>query len=297
MKDFAGKVAVVTGAASGIGRALADRCAQEGMEVVLADIEQSALDRAAAEIAATGATVLAVRTDVSKAEDVAALARKTVDTFGGVHLLFNNAGVGAGTTAWGSSLRDWEWVLGVNLWGVIHGLHSFVPLMLSQGGEGHIVNTASIAGLVSGPGLAAYKVSKHGVVSLSETLYAELQQAGVPIGVSVLCPFWVQTKIMDAERNRPAALQNAPDEQVISPEIAARIAAVRQAVDQGIPPEQAAAATFAAIREGQFYVVVPAEAYPIAQARAADILYHRSPGDTAREHEARAAAPAANPAG
>ncbi|HEX6607659.1 MAG TPA: SDR family NAD(P)-dependent oxidoreductase [Chloroflexia bacterium] len=297
MKDFTGKVAVVTGAASGIGRALADRGAQEGMKVVLADIEQSALDRAAAEIAATGAAVLAVRTDVSKAEDVDALARKAVDTFGGVHLLFNNAGVGAGTTAWGSSLRDWEWVLGVNLWGVIHGLHSFVPLMLSQGGEGHIVNTASIAGLVSGPGLAAYKVSKHGVVSLSETLYAELQQAGAPIGVSVLCPFWVQTRIMDAERNRPAALQNAPADQDIPPEIAAGVAAMRQAVDQGIPPEQVAEAAFAAIRDGQFYVVVPAEAYPIAQARAADILYHRNPGDTAREHEAMAASPEATPAG
>src|SRR5689334_1941764 len=181
MKDFAGKVAVVTGAASGIGRALADRCAQEGMKVVLADVEESALVRAADEFRATGAPILAVRTDVSKAEDVEALARKTVETFGGVHLLFNNAGVGAGTTAWETSLRDWEWVLGVNLWGVIHGLRSFVPIMLSQGSEGHIVNTASIAGLVLGPGLAAYKVSKHGVISLSETLYGELQQASVAI--------------------------------------------------------------------------------------------------------------------
>jgi NAD(P)-dependent dehydrogenase (short-subunit alcohol dehydrogenase family) len=297
MKDFAGKVAVVTGAASGIGRALAGRCAQEGMKVVLADIEDSALERAAGEISATGAAVLAVRTDVSKAEEVDALTRKTVDTFGGVHLLFNNAGVGAGTTAWGTSLRDWEWVLGANLWGVIHGLHSFVPVMLSQGGEGHIVNTASIAGLVSGPGLAAYKVSKHGVISLSETLYSELQLAGAPIGVSVLCPFWVKTRIMDAERNRPPALQDPSAGQTLSPEIVAGIAAMRQAVDQGIPPEQAAGAAFAAIREGQFYVVVPAEAYPMAQARAADILYHRNPGDTEREHRATTASPAANPAG
>lgn len=285
MKDFAGKVAVVTGGASGIGRALADRCANEGMKVVLADIEESALKQAADEIkaGAAKADVLAVRTDVSKADDVEALAHQTLETFGGVHLLFNNAGVGAGTTAWGTSLQDWEWVLGVNLWGVIHGLRSFVPIMLKQGDEGYIVNTASIAGLISGVGLAPYKVSKHGVVSLSETLYAELQQAGAPIGVSVLCPSWVKTKIMDAERNRPASLQNAPSDRISDPQILAAIAQMRKLADEGISSEQVADETFSAIRENQFYIVLPADAYPMAQARAADILNGRNPGDTARE--------------
>lgn len=192
MREFHGKVAVVTGAASGIGRSLAERCAQEGMRVVLADVEEGALTQTAESLRSSGADVRAITTDVSRAGDVEALARKTVEAYGGVHLLFNNAGVGGGTTAWGSMLADWQWVLGVNLWGVIHGVHSFVPLMLQQGDEGHIVNTASIAGLTGGPGLAVYKVSKHGVVSISETLYHELALQGAKIGVSVLCPGWVR---------------------------------------------------------------------------------------------------------
>ena len=153
MKDFQGKVSVVTGAASGIGRALAEKSAQQGMKLVLADVEENALKQAETELRGIGADVLAVQTDVSKATDVEELAQQAFDTYGAVHLLFNNAGVGAGTTIWESSLTDWQWVLGVNLWGVIHGVHYFVPRMLAQGSEGHIVNTASSAGLIASSGL------------------------------------------------------------------------------------------------------------------------------------------------
>src|SRR5207248_8286700 len=223
MKDFQGKVAVVTGAASGIGRALAGKSMQEGMKVVLADVEESALKQAEDELKASGAEVLAVRTDVSKAGEVEALAQQAFATYGAVHLLCNNAGVGAGTTVWGSSLADWQWVLGVNLWGVIHGIHFFVPRMLAQGSEGHIVNTASAAGLISSPGLGIYKVAKHGVVTLSETLALELAARGAKLKASVLCPEWVNTRIMDAERNRPQGLRNAPAEQPVRPELVATV--------------------------------------------------------------------------
>ncbi len=177
MQEFRDRVAVITGAASGIGRALAQRCAQEGMKVVLADVEESALIETAAEVRASGAPALAVVTDVSNIRAVEALAQQTLDMFGAVHLLCNNAGVAAGTTIWDSTLADWEWVLAVNLWGVIYGVRVFVPIMLSQDTDCHIVNTASIAGLIAGPGLGVYKVAKHGVVTLSETLYYELARS------------------------------------------------------------------------------------------------------------------------
>ena len=206
MKEFKGKVAVITGAASGIGRALADRCVQEGMKVVLADVEVETLAKTEASLKASGATVLAVQTDVSQARDVAALAQKTLEVFGAVHLLCNNAGVGTEAAIWESTLEEWEWVMGVNLWGVIHGVRTFVPLMLAQDTECHIVNTASMAGLISGPGLGAYKVTKHAVVTLSETLYHELAERGARVKVSVLCPGVVNTRIMESARNRPGHL-------------------------------------------------------------------------------------------
>src|SRR5207253_1302564 len=179
------------------------------------------------------AQVLAVHTDVSKILDVEALAQKTMATYGAVHLLFNNAGVGAGTIIWESTLADWEWTLGVNLWGVIHGIRTFVPLMLEQQTEGHIVNTASMAGLTSGPGLGIYKVTKHGVVTLSETLYHELALRGSHIKVSVLCPGFVSTQIMDSARNRPVQLQNEPTEEHMGPDSEAMVQFMRQAVEAG----------------------------------------------------------------
>ena len=178
MKELRGKVAVVTGAASGIGRALAGRFAAEGMKVVLADVEGPALAKAESELRAGGATVLAVAADVARAEAVDALAARTLEAFGGVHVLCNNAGVYASGLSWERPLADWEWVLGVNLWGVIHGVRAFVPIMLRQGSEAHIVNTASVAGLISGPFSAPYNVSKYGVVALSESLHYELALAG-----------------------------------------------------------------------------------------------------------------------
>src|SRR5919202_6367420 len=193
--------------------------------------------------------VLAVPTDVSRAADVATLAEKTMAAFGGVHLLFNNAGVGVGGAIWEVSEADWAWILGVNLWGVIHGMHVFVPLMLAQGHEAHIVNTASIAGLTASPGLGPYKVTKHGVVTLSETLQYELALRGAPIKVSVLCPGWVQSRIADFERYGRASVDPR------SPEEAAASEAVRQAVAAGMTPLELADHVFAAIRAEQFYIL------------------------------------------
>src|SRR3954449_6626026 len=206
MKDLKGKVAVVTGAASGIGNAVATRFAQEGMKVVLADIEEGPLADAEKALAETGANVLAVPTDVTKGDQMDTLAQKTFDAFGTVHVIHNNAGVATGGMMWTLTEADWQWVLGVNLWGVIHGVRVFVPRMVEQA-EGHVVNTASRAGLTSAPMMGPYNVSKHGVVTLSETLAAELALHGSPVKVSVLCPGWVNTRINEAERNRPPELQ------------------------------------------------------------------------------------------
>ncbi|GHO99399.1 short-chain dehydrogenase [Reticulibacter mediterranei] len=277
MKTFQGKVAVITGAASGIGRALAERCAQEGMKVVLADIEEQALLQASQDLAAQGAQTLAIPTDVSQAEEVETLARKAFETYAGVHLLFNNAGVGAGQTAWESTLADWQWVLGVNLWGVIHGIRSFVPRMLESRAEGYIVNTASMAGLTSGPGLSVYMASKHAVVSLTETLYHELTLSGASIGVSVLCPGFVKTHIQDAERNRPAHLQNAPGEQKqLSQEEQEEAQILKRAIQKGISPKYQAEMVFEAIREERFYIYPPEFKRGI-QTRMEDILQLRNP--------------------
>ena len=277
MKEFRGKVAVVTGAASGIGRGLAERCVQEGMKVVLADVDEAALSQTERELKEAGADVIAVRTDVSKAVDVDALAQRALGAFGAVHLLFNNAGVGAGTTVWESTLEDWQWVLGVNLWGVIHGVRTFVPLMLKQADECHIVNTASMAGLVSGPALGVYKVTKHGVVSLSETLCCELALMKAKIGVSVLCPAGVNTRVMDSERNRPAELQNAPASGSAHPVVAQAEAMLRQLVETGLPPSQVAETVFDAIRNERFYILTHADWKSFVQKRMDDILQERNP--------------------
>jgi NAD(P)-dependent dehydrogenase (short-subunit alcohol dehydrogenase family) len=276
MKDFQDKVAVVTGAASGIGHALAEKSAQEGMKVVLADVEERALKQAEEELKASGADVLAVQTDVSKAADVQTLAKLAFATYGGVHLLFNNAGVGGGSTVWESSLADWQWVLGVNLWGVIHGVHYFVPRMLEQDTEGHIVNTASIDGLVSSPG-GIYTVSKHGVVALSETLYYQLTLGGAKLKVSVLCPGFVNTRIMDAARNRPAELQNDQAERKVSPQEERIVQFIRQATQAGMPPPQVADIVFKAIRDETFYILPHPQWKEAIRTRMEDILQERNP--------------------
>ena len=208
MKDFQGKVAVVTGGASGLGRAMAQRFAREGMRIVLADVQQDALDRTVAEFTREGYSAIGVRCDVSKTAEVDALRDATLERFGKVHVVCNNAGVAPGGLAWESTIADWEWCLGVNVHGVIHGLRSFVPVMLAQGEEGHIVNTASVAGLISPPSMAIYCVSKHAVVTLTECLHHDLASKSDKVKASVLCPAYVPTAIADSERNRPADLKN-----------------------------------------------------------------------------------------
>ena len=277
MKEFAGKVAVITGAASGIGRALAERAAQEGMKVVLADVEEPVLAQTEQDLRTAGATVLAVRTDVSKVDDVEALAQKTLNAFGAVHLLFNNAGVGAGSTIWESSLADWQWVMGVNLWGVIHPLRTFVPIMLAQDTEGHIVNTASIAGLLPYHPGAPYQVTKHAVVALSENLYYSLAGTNAKIKASVLCPGWVNTQIMDSARNRPLELQNELMNESMSPEAEAITQGMRQAAQAGMSPQQVADDVFKAIQAEQFYILTHPEFNPGVQKRMEDILQQRNP--------------------
>jgi NAD(P)-dependent dehydrogenase (short-subunit alcohol dehydrogenase family) len=258
MTEFSGKVAVVTGSANGIGLALARRFAQEQMRVVLADIEAEPLEAAETEIRAMGATALAVRTDVSRSEDVDRLAARVLDTFGSVHIICNNAGVGAaGGFIWEYSPEDWQWLLGVNLWGVIHGIRAFFPILLKQGEEAHVVNTASIAGILSGPFSGAYKASKHAVVAISEVLNAELAAINAPIRVSVLCPGGVNTRIMDAARNRPAELTKAHTE--LSPAAQGYMDALRTMVETGMSPDDVANRVVAAIRRNDFYILPHAE--------------------------------------
>ena len=210
MEDVAGKVAVITGAAGGIGRGMAEAFAAAGMKVVLSDVEEPALTETTKALRSQGADVHAVVTDVSKPDQVQALAEESVERFGAVDVLCNNAGIGVpSASSWETSLDDWKWTIEVNLMGVIHGVRSFVPIMLEQGSESHIVNTASMAGLIAGGDIASYAVTKFGVVALSEHLYLELEGAGAKTKVSVLCPGFVATNIMDSERNRPADLQDA----------------------------------------------------------------------------------------
>lgn len=278
MKEFKDKVAVITGAASGIGRALADRCAQEGMKTVLADLEVESLAKAEESMKAAGATVLAVRTDVSQAGDVEALAKKTLETFGAVHLVCNNAGVAVDAAIWESTVADWTWVMGVNLWGVIHGVRVFVPIMLAQDTECHIVNTASLAGLISGPGVGVYKVTKHGVVALSETLYHELAERGAKVKVSVLCPGFVNTRILESARNRPLHL---PTTEPLDPVSGGRSEALHRLVPAGLPPGQVADAVFGALCKDQFYILTHPEGKESIRTRMEDILQERNPSPPA----------------
>lgn len=278
MQEFQDKVAVVTGAASGIGFALAERFAREGMKVVLADVEVDALARAEAELRGRGATVLAVRTDVRQASEVEALAEQTLAAFGGVHVVCNNAGVVVFKSAWEHTLADWEWVLGVNLWGVIHGVRTFVPIMLRQGTEGHIVNTASMGGLVTGPFFGSYIVSKHGVVALSENLSRELARIGAPVKVSVLCPNVVRTNIMDSARNRPLALTNPEEASPASAEAQGVDAEIRKYLEEeGFAPAQIADHVVAAIRADTFYILTHPETKEAVRVRMERILEGRNP--------------------
>jgi NAD(P)-dependent dehydrogenase (short-subunit alcohol dehydrogenase family) len=282
MKEFRGKVAVITGGASGIGYAISERCVKEGMKVVVADIEKAALTQAEKALKSGGANILTVQTDVSKAKDVEVLARKAFDAYGKVHLLFNNAGVDQHGTVWERTLADWQWVIGVNLWGVIHGVRFFVPMMLEQNTEGHIVNTSSIAGLISGPNMGIYNASKLGVLSLSQTLYHELAMAGSKIKVSVLCPGFVNTRIMDAARNRPVELQNDPTEEKREPEFGKQEQLMREKTQGGMSPNQVADSVFDAIINEKFYIFTHPELKDVVRIRMEEILLERNPSHLMR---------------
>lgn len=276
MKEFKDRVAVVTGGASGIGRAMAARFASEGMKVVLADVEDEPLERAVSELRAEGAQAAGKKTDVSDPDQVRALAEFTLDTFGGVNVLCNNAGVGAGGLSWQQPLADWEWVIGVNLWGVIHGVRTFIPIMIERGEEGHIVNTASLAGLISGPSTTIYSITKHGVVTLSESIYHELALVKAKIGVSVLCPAWVRTGIADAERNRPER-HKAAGAGAANPQGKMIDQMIRQFLTKGQEPEAVAGKVFEAIRDDRFYILTHPEWKGQIRRRMEEILDERNP--------------------
>ena len=256
MQDFAGKVAVITGAASGIGKALTEKCVAEGMHVVMADIEEAVLEKAAAELqATTNNQVLPIVTNVAIEDEMRKVRDEAVETLGGVHLLFNNAGVGGGGNSWNATQKDWDWVFGVNLWSVIYGLRVFVPQMIAQETPCHIVNTASIAGIIGGSTNALYSVTKHGVVALTENLSVDLKAEDTNIGCSVLCPGFVNTNIFNSGRNRPADLANREDPQPLTPEDEQRIAMFQEILRQGMQPAEIAEIVFDAIRADRLYIL------------------------------------------
>ncbi|MBV6324298.1 SDR family oxidoreductase [Duganella violaceipulchra] len=282
MKTFRDKVVVITGGASGLGREFANVAAREGMKLVLADVQVDALQRAVDELKAQGASVISRLCDVRKGEQVQALADAAMAEFGAVHLLFNNAGVGSGGLIWENTEADWEWVMGVNVWGVIHGVRIFTRLMLDAAKddpsfEGHIVNTASMAGLLNAPAMGVYNVSKHAVVSLSETLYQDLQLVGAPIGASVLCPYFVPTGISQSHRNRPE------DVRMTQGPTASQLAAqamTDKAVSSGkVSAQDVAETTFKAVANGDFYIYSHPGALAGVQERMEHIVAGTNPGD------------------
>jgi NAD(P)-dependent dehydrogenase (short-subunit alcohol dehydrogenase family) len=280
VRDFEGKVAVVTGAASGIGRAFVERFGALGMKVVLADVEHEALSETTRQLESAGREVCMVQTDVSQADSVSALAERTLDAFGGVHVLCNNAGVFAAGPSWLAPQSDYDWVFGVNVWGVVHGLRSFVPVLLEQDEPAHIVNTASMAALTAAPFTAPYYMSKAAVLSLSETLYLEMKARGAPVGVSVLCPELVDTSIGCGERNRPAHLERKPGEGE-SAERDLVESAIKQATRTGLDPTVLADRAIEAIRDERFYVLAgDGDPWRLAcNVRLEDIRLARNPSD------------------
>jgi len=282
MKQFTGRVAVITGGASGLGRAMALRFAREGMRIVVADINVGDLERTGSELRAAGASAIGVPCDVSKAEDVEALAAKTLQAFGAVHLVANNAGVSPLGNVWENSVADWQWIMGVNLWGVIHGVRVFTPLLLAQaakpGGEAHIVNTASVSGLICAPGMGLYNVTKHAVVALTETLHHDLARLGTRVKCSVLCPAYVPTGIADSERNRPAGLSD-PGKVKTEADLA-REAGLKKAVERGrLSAADVAQTVLDAVHEERFYILTHPKILGAVQARMDDILLGANPRD------------------
>jgi len=267
MKEFKDKVAVITGAAGGIGFGLAERCVQEGMKVVLADIDEKYLRRRTTrKMEKLGANFITVVTDVSKASDMEALAEKTLEEYGAVHLLVNNAAIAHTKYAWNYSLKDWEWQIGVCLWGVIHGIRTFVPIMLKQDTEGHIVNTASMEGLISGsgPGVTIYGLCKHAIVSLTETLRTDFELKGSKLKASVLCPGFVLTRIFQGDIHRPKEFENDPNSMIEDSRAEDYVASFMEedVLTQSpmMKPEEVADITFQAIRDEKLYILTHKDA-------------------------------------
>lgn len=277
MKEFKGKVAVITGAASGIGRALADHCRKREMKIVLADVEEHALSSLDKKMNATGADVLSVVTDVAADKDVKALARKTLNKYGRVDLLFCNAGVATGTSLWDSTLKDCKWVVDVNLWGVIHCIRHIVPVMLQQGSPCHIVNTSSMAGISTYHPSAIYHLTKHSVVALSEQLHHDLAIRGTQIKVSVLCPGFVNTNIMDAERNRPEKYTNAQNDIPAFPGFEEMEKNLAKMIKSGMPASEVAEMVFSAIEAERFYIFTHPETVALIQSRMDDMIREKNP--------------------
>ena len=279
--NFAGKTAVLTGAGSGFGLECARIAAQRGMNLVLVDVQQDALDRAVAELSASGVGILAQRVDVSKADQMEALAQAVQARFGAPHFVFNNAGVAIAGLLWEHSVRDWEWVMGVNVWGVIHGVRLFTPMMLAAAEadpswRGHIVNTASMAGLLTPPNMGVYNVSKHAVVSLTESLYQDLKLVTDQLSASVLCPYFVPTAINQSERNRPAdlAVGQATKSQLIGQAMS------EKAISSGkVTAAEVAARVFDAVANDQFYIYSHPKALGNARSRFDAIVAGQNPPD------------------
>lgn len=285
MERFTGRTAVITGAGSGLGLALARALANEGAHLVLADINAHDLAAAEASLRPTKAEITSVVTDVAWEGSVNALAEAARAHFGAIHLLFNNAGVAISGPIWEHTATDWQWMLGVNLLGVVNGVRAFVPSMLQQIEAAHIVNTASVAGLISPPGFSAYTVTKHAVVAYSEVLYQDLVKANAKIGVSVLCPAYFPTRISDSARNRPAALRNRDAGAPAENEAAVQ---TRHAVERGkLSADDIARITLDGIRAGRFYILPHPNIKPSIEWRMRDILDDRLPTNPMQKREAR----------
>jgi NAD(P)-dependent dehydrogenase (short-subunit alcohol dehydrogenase family) len=282
MKNFKGRTAVITGAASGFGLEASRIAAGLGMNIVMADVQQDALDKAVAEIGALGAQVLPFRLDVSKAAEVEALGAATFKRFGAPHFVFNNAGVGAGGLIWETTLKDWEWIVGVNLMGVAHGIRVFTPMMLeaaakNPGYEGHITNTASMAGLLNAPNMGVYNATKSAVVAMSETLYQDLKLVTGQISASVLCPFFVPTGITQSQRNRPAEMRD--DHKPTKSQLIGQAMSDKAVSSGKVTAAQVAQLVFDAIAEQRFYVYSHPKSLASVQARMEDVMIPRNPTD------------------
>ncbi|HWI98397.1 MAG TPA: SDR family NAD(P)-dependent oxidoreductase [Burkholderiales bacterium] len=278
LNELAGKVAVVTGAASGLGRAMALAFADEGMHLALADVDDAGLQETRTRLDGKDVKSIVMRLDVSKASEVEAFARKCFQELGAVHVVCNNAGVALSGPVWETSEAEWQWILGVNLLGVVNGVRAFAPRLIAQD-EGHIVNTASVAGLISPPGMGAYCVSKHAVVTLSEALHHDLRERGSRVGVSLLCPAYVPTGIADSERNQPPGVSVSSK----SNERVAKEAALRKAVAAGkLSADDVARAVVAAVKENRFYVLTHPGIKGAVRARMEDVLEERVPRDPLR---------------